>query len=295
MRYAIFTLFLLIWLNNSYASGVVYKGFLVENQIQPYVLLIDQDVTSEGSHYSMKDGASKKLSVHYESTLVDLNPVLIANKNTYFIGLGMGYMADYFGKNQQTGVSEYYSGAYFSAYAVSEISSKWNVNSYFSYGYFSSDEVKSKPEYGKALITTSFGYKRNKNEIYKFGVFYNSNFGKEVVLPLLGLSYSHGNMVVDAMLPTYISVRNILGKRLHSVASIKVKYASYYDQNRNDILEISGSEVEGRLEYRVYNNFWINLGASYVTVSKLRWLNEGTDHAEISAHFLVKSGVNMRF
>lgn len=295
MRYAILILFTIFWLNVAYASGVVYTDFLVEKQVQPHVILIDQDAASSESDFSLKDGSGKNLPVHYESTFIDVNPVLLANKSKYFIGLGLGFMEDYFGEDLESGVSDYYSGSYLSLYGVGEIAPKWNINTYLSYGFFSSDNVKTGSEYEKTLITTSFGYKRNNNEIYKFGALYSSNLGEGFVIPLLGLSYSRGNMVLDAMLPRHISLRNILGKKIHSVASIKAKYSSYYDENRKDILEIVGSEVDGRLEYKLYKSVWVNLGASYVPTTELRWVKEDVDHAEIGAHFQINGGVNMRF
>ncbi len=281
------------------AAGPEYRDFLIAQQPMPDILLLKQDLVSVETHLEYKNNISSSAKLSHKKTLLDMSPAFITNKPKSFSVFGLGYMRDDFGSLNgslnSTILASYYSGVYTSIFAISELHSSWFLSGYLSYGIFSENNINRSYKSGKIFSIASLAYKKNSRQVYKLGILYNSNFGQEIILPTLGVTYSRNSYVLDALIPLYISLRKVHSKKWHSILKAELSYASYYDQNQNDILEISGSEVGFSVEYNVYRLVWLQAGGSYVGETQLSWLKENNNFASIDNGYKFAGGVNIRF
>ncbi len=104
-----------------------------------------------------------------------------------------------------------------------------------------------------------------------------------------------GSYVFDASIPSYVSLRKIHSNKFHSLIKAEITYASYYDHNQDDVLEITGSEVGIFLEYNVFSYVWLNVGGSYVDEKQLTWLKSDDNFATIESGYKLSGAVRVRF
>jgi len=276
------------------AIGPKYRDFLVENQPMPSGIYLKQDILSTKTNLNMENDRNT-LTMYHKHTAIDASPFFITNRSRSFSVLGVGYTRDQFASLNSSEISNYYSGVYGSLYAISEINSNWYWNAYVSYGVFSEGNVNASKKSDKRFSFATIAYKRNTKQIYKLGILHNSNFGEDIILPVLGLSYSRSSYVLDALLPAYVSVRKIHSNKWHSIVKTAFSYASYYDHNKNDILEMSGIDTSITTEYNIYPYIWWNMSIAYATEKQLTWANSSDDFATINGGFKLSSGVDVRF
>ena len=291
----LFYLCLLFLISTASAAGPKYRDFLVQKQPMPDGLLHKQDFVSSDVNIKYKNSNSDDVTIGHKKTWLDMSPIFITNKSSSFSVFGLGYMRDDFGSLDSSHLSSYYSGVYASLYAISEINNNWYWNSYFSYGIFSENNINSSNKSDKIVTFVNLAYKKNTKQVYKLGVLYNSNFGEDVILPTLGVSYSYQSYVFDALIPAYVSLRKIHSRKFHCILKAEFSYASYYDHNQNDILEIAGVEVGVSVEYNIYSYVWLQAGASYIGEKELTWLKADDNFASIGNGYKFTGGFNVRF
>jgi len=295
LKFTIFLILLTITSLKANAAGPEYRDFLVERQPMPAGLLLKQDLASTKTDVTLDNNKTRDLTMYHKKTWLDASPILMTNNPKSFTALGVGYMGDQFDSLQTNAISNHYSGVYASLYAISEINPHWYWNAYLSYGLFSEKNVNASANSKKTFSFATLAYKRNSRQVYKLGIMHNSNFGQDVLLPTLGLSYSRGSYVLDALLPSYLSLRKIHTQKLHSIVKAEFSYASYYDHNQKDILAISGIDTGVVVEYNIYPLVWLHIGGSYASEKQLTWLKSDDDFATIKSGYKLDSGINVRF
>ena len=284
-------------LNNSYAEnkGPLYRDYRVTNQPMPSSLLWKQDIVSEPVNFNSRDNPGNNDEIHHKQGLIELFPILTSDYEDSLTSPGFGIIGDNFNNIQNVEISDYYSGAYLSFFGIGQINKNWYTSGLLSYGNFSNKKVKFNSNTDKTFVFLNFGYNHSDNLIYKFGVLYNSNFGDNVVLPTLGLSYSWNSWVLDSILPSYINLRYLHSKTLHTVIGTEVKYSSYYDSNKNDALEISGVDFDIHAEYNFYEMFWLHTGVVFAGEKDLEWINTETKIATIDSGLKFNAGIIARY
>ncbi len=276
------------------ASGPLYQDFLVDNQPLPAVVFVQHDLDAGKADFNLENLNQENRTSHKHSSL-DISPFLLSNKAKSFSGLGAGYVKDHFEMLNTDQIDNNYSGAYLSFFAMGELAPSWYVNIYASYGNFSNKGARSDSSGNKGIYIATAGYKRNSQEIYKFGVLHSSNFGEDVILPMLGLSYSKASYVIDVFLPSHISARKIYSDILHAVAKTELVYNSYYDADKKDALEISGMETSVAVEYAFIEHGWLKLGITYAGEKQLRWIAADSDIAKVDSAYKIFTGFEMRY
>lgn len=294
-KLAIFYFLISITALKANAAGPEYNNFLVKQQPQPAGLILTQDLITTKSDLRLKNNTSDDFSVHHKRTLLDASPIFINNSPTSFSVLGGGYMREQFSTLQGSELSKYYSGTYVSVYAISEINPNWYWNGYISYGNFSEENINFSSKSAKSYSYATLAFKGNSRQVYKFGILHNSNFGEDKLFPTVGLSYSYDSYVLDALLPSYISVRKIHSRKFHSIFKTEFLYASYYDHNKKDILEITGIDTSVVIEYNIYPTVWLQFGGTYASERQLTWLKSDEEFVIITDGFKLNCGITVRF
>ncbi len=276
-------------------KGPLYQNYIVDNQPLPNSFYWRQDFVAESSTYKPQNNPGGTTESEHKQGSLELFPVLTSNKKDSLTAPGLGIISDNFNNISNAGVSDYYSGAYISFFGVSQITSKWYGSGYVTYGNYSDKKVKFNSNTDKTLLYINFAYKPVSNQIYKFGLVYNSNFGDDFLLPTFGLSYSWDSIILDALLPSYVNLRFIHSKKLHTVIGTEIKYSSYYDTNKQDILEITGIDFDVHAEYHLHKMFWLHAGLVYGGEKELEWVNSSKNIGTIEAALKFNAGLIARF
>lgn len=276
------------------ASGPLYKSFLVDNQPLPAVVFVQHDLDAGKANFNPENSKQDNNTSHKRSSL-DISPLLLSNKVKSFSSIGAGYVRDDFELLNTAQINSNYSGAYLSLFAIGEFAQSWYASLYASYGNFSNKGASSHSSGNKWIYITTAGYKRSSQVIYRLGVLHSFNFGDDVVLPVLGMSYSNASYVFDILLPSHISVRKVYSDTFHAVAKTELVYSSYYDADRKDALEISGMETSVAVEYEFIEHCWLKLGVTYTGEKQLRWIDTDSDIAKVDATYKVFTGFEMRY
>jgi len=290
---------ILTTISNCYAgdTGPLYRDYLVKNQPLPNSLIWEQDIVSEEVNFVPNNNSSNKTKIKHNQGEFELFPILTSDRKKSLTAPGFGFVTDNFNnvKSNNSELAKDYSGAYISFFGIAEIASDWYSSGYITHGNYSDNSVKFNSATEKTLAFLNFGYKPTEHQIYKFGLIYSSNFGDGVLLPSLGMSYSWDSWVFDALLPSYVDLRYIHSQKLHTVIGIDIKYSSYYDTIKKDVLQLSGVDFDIRSEYHIDKMFWVHAGISYAGEKQLEWQNEDTQIGTIDAGFKFNAGIIARF
>jgi hypothetical protein len=205
-------------------EGPIYRKFLVQNEPLPYGFLLENDVVTTSTSFQHEDNLSGvEPSFHREKKFIDTYPALLLNRENFFISAGGGYMEDYFGEKLGNRVDKYYTGAYGSLYGTGSFNSSWLWSFYSSYGVFSRGNPQFDKTNDKYFQSAQTGFKKNDNWILKTGLLYNSNFGKDMILPLIGTtyySYGFGHGFIWVYVTTWLQLSNCL-RIAHSLARFR--------------------------------------------------------------------------
>jgi hypothetical protein len=290
----------LIGLSSSFANepekkGPLYRNYIVDHQPMPNSFFWKQELVAESTNFIPQSNPSTIKEMEHKQGILELFPVLTSNKKSSLTAPGIGIVTDNFNTINSSEISDYYSGAYISFFGVSQINKNWYGSGYITYGNYSDKKVEFNSNTDKTLLYINFGYKPESNQIYKFGLVYNSNFGDDFLLPTLGLSYSWDTIVFDALLPSYANLRFIHSQKFHTIIGTEIKYSSYYDTKKQDILEITGIDFDIRVEYKVYKMFWLHAGLVQGGEKELEWINASKKLGTIEASLKFNAGIIARF
>lgn len=119
----------------------------------------------------------------------------------------------------------------------------------------------------KVSISTMYGWKRNENLSYAFGVAYGYSFGRASIYPLFAYNRNFSNRWgIESLLPSNIRLRYSKSEKNFWFLSAALNGASYRLSNKIEGLEITGkphlhrSEVKFgvELEKEIHNWLWFS-------------------------------------
>ena len=193
---------------------------------------------------------------------------------------------------------------FFGRYSYSEnlefiISPRINIRSDFSREFGSKDVFPSLNGIGLRRST------ENPNLIYGFGITYNNDLNKDVVLPLLYLKYTNDWVRVYAILPSFAYVILTPIEKFEYGLSYNLD-ASIFNIQRfdasqsNNYLKTMNITLAPTIGYNFYKDFWLNTKVGCSGFRDYRFLDNqfeeyySNDENRLSISLYVNMGISLR-
>jgi hypothetical protein len=248
------------------AADVYRPRYLVDDQPIPPVISINCGIPLMHNYFNYTNQSNDRAELKQSHSEMESFILPVVSKRNLLIILGPGYMGDRFYAQSPSVLPEYMSGIYFSFFATGSVHDSFYWITYQSYGLFNSQFKNNLSGSGKYYQFTNLGYKWNSSLSTYIGILYNTNFGNNIILPLLGIGFSWNDWIVDFLLPARADIRYIITDYLHALFSVRFLMASYRNNestNHIQYIQINRLEYSINLELKIYSWVWMKLGASY--------------------------------
>jgi len=263
--------------------------YLVEKQLIPYVITADVNIPLSEAYLE----GSGKQELKQSHLFIDsyLIPVISSKKNLVIIG--GGYMGNRFVSDSTIIGADKYNGAYTSIFATGSIREKLFWVSYQSFGTFSDEIFQDMNVNMKYFQFTKFGYKWNENLATSAGFMYMSNFGKPLILPLLSISYSKNNFIINADLPLKIDAEYLVKDRTRFYVNTSFNSWMFYSKSLETGFNLENNKVLVGIKYNAFKYTWLHIGVMKMINNNHNLQNDSLSLGALKNDYRLSMGISI--
>jgi len=263
--------------SNSKSKTIINKPrFLVENEPIPYLLSLEASYEPAFESNGETIGGIEKYNID------GLPLPIVINDKLMFLA-GGGYVTDQW---YNSGVLH---GAYMSLFLTASIGEKFYFRTYQSAGVFGDNSFSNENLPWKYFQFTEAGYKINSNLALDIGFLAITKFNRNLLLPLLGLTFSWKKGVLDLVAPDHASIRFFLTSEFHAI--LKGVFTSKDYKTSTTIYSFDSFSSVFQLEYNISGWFWLKSSLSY---HKILGYYESSQNIGYPDNWTIQVGLEIR-
>ncbi|HPM01835.1 MAG TPA: DUF6268 family outer membrane beta-barrel protein [Candidatus Cloacimonadota bacterium] len=190
----------------------------------------------------------------------------------------LGLAANLEQNNHHDFVSEDLKGTYTNLFYTRGFGKKCFITSYQSIGWFSDKSLKLNANQMKYYQISKLGYQVKKNLNLSVGFLSSTNYYEPLIVPFVGLIWSHKNFLLDIEAPLHIDCHYQLNSRLKLIHKLESDIKSYRKED-GQILQINSLSGKSGIDYSLSKHIILN--AEYIYYQRKEFFLQSSENQKI--------------